>query len=68
MPQRGGYLDQPARWRRMIHLFNRRFHLAYEDVKAEHPHGRSGAEDEEVDIGDLIGQGGGYGWDNLPRG
>lgn len=36
MPRAGGYEDQPARWRRMIRLMNRRFSRAYDRAKAEH--------------------------------
>lgn len=36
MPRRGGYLDQPRRWQRMIHAMNRRFNYWYERAKAEH--------------------------------
>lgn len=52
MPRRGGYLDQPRRWRTMIHAMNRRYALAYDRAKAEH-HPDDPRDDDDV-LQDMI--------------
>lgn len=36
MPNSGGYLDQPIRWRTLIHTLNRRYRRAYAQAKDDH--------------------------------
>lgn len=55
MPRRGGYLDQPRRWRTMIHAMNRRYALAYDRAKAEHRPDDARDDDGDV-LQDIIGQ------------
>lgn len=49
MPCAGGYLDQPRRWRDLIHQMNRRFNPQYEQAKQEHaPIGNQPEEEGDV--------------------
>lgn len=55
MPRRGGYLDQPRRWLRLIHVMNQRYNAAYLRAKAEHtPPDGAGGKDEDV-LQDYLG-------------
>lgn len=56
MPRRGGYLDQPRRWQRLIHTMNRRYNAAYLLAKTDHvpPDGSGGDKDEDV-LQDYLG-------------
>lgn len=53
MPVSGGYLQQPAAWRKVIRLFNQRHHLAWKAVTD----GEEWSEDE--------GEAQGGNWDDL---
>jgi hypothetical protein len=56
MARRGGYLDQPRRWQKLIRAMNRRFNRAYERARDEHvpPDPRDRGDDGDV-LEDLLG-------------
>lgn len=69
----GGYLDQPRRWRDMLHTMNRRFNPLYEDArKAHYPDDEEGGgirgggreRDDDSVVHEVLGGGSPFGGGN----
>lgn len=56
MAQRGGYLDQPRRWQRMIHTMNARFAPQHAAARDEHLPDKDESKDDDDVLVDLLGQ------------